>query len=132
LFGESRTLAQLQHTHIVPIYSVHQSVADRWPGRSEVVGSRRSRPDGRRWPSGPSARSHHSTPMPDTIRDDLSEAHPDGSIPNDTSLGWRRESATSIDERAGPPLRRLARPHSHPHEHRDRPTGFRPRSYLGR
>ena len=25
LFGESRTLAQLQHTHIVPIYSVHQA-----------------------------------------------------------------------------------------------------------
>ncbi len=27
LFGESRTLAQLQHTHIVPIYSVHQGDA---------------------------------------------------------------------------------------------------------
>ena len=27
LFGESRTLAQLQHTHIVPIYSVHQAGA---------------------------------------------------------------------------------------------------------
>jgi serine/threonine protein kinase/tetratricopeptide (TPR) repeat protein len=25
LFGESRTLAQLQHTHIVPIYSVHEA-----------------------------------------------------------------------------------------------------------
>ena len=27
LFGESRTLAQLQHTHIVPVYSVHQAGA---------------------------------------------------------------------------------------------------------